>query len=158
MRISDWSSDVCSSDLGEAGTRFGQRYVGFQHPDCGIDFEVIEDETDTRAPFASPYVPIEHAQRGFHSWTASVREIEDMDFFMHSCWHFEKIGEAGNRHRYTVKGSTEAGTTIHFLYEPDRRQGSWTTEAGIIHHGPFGVPDMDVQELGRASCGGREEQ
>src|SRR3546814_3114742 len=121
MRISDWSSDVCSSDLctysipkgslewwighlnshgiatGEAGTRFGQRYVGFQHPDCGIDFEVIEDETDTRAPFSSPYVPIEHAQRGFHSWTASVREIEDMDFFMHSCWNFEKIGEEGNR-------------------------------------------------------------
>src|SRR3546814_6345460 len=93
---------------GEAGTRFGQRYVGFQHPDCGIDFEVIEDETDTRAPFASPYVPIEHAQRGFHSWTASVREIEDMDFFMHSCWNFEKIGEEGNRHRYRVKGSTEA--------------------------------------------------
>src|SRR3546814_13632276 len=40
---------------GEAGTRFGQRYVGFQHPDCGIDFEVIEYEYDTRAPFAHPY-------------------------------------------------------------------------------------------------------
>src|SRR3546814_1579970 len=91
------------------------------------------------------YVPIEHAQRGFHSWTASVREIEDMDFFMHSCWNFEKIGEEGNRHRYRVKGSTEAGTIIDFLYEPDRRQGSWTIAEGIIHHGAFAVPDMDVQ-------------
>src|SRR3546814_1789800 len=64
-----WIGHLTSHGIatGEAGTRFGQRYVGFQHPDCGIDFEVIEDETDTRAPFASPYVPIEHAQRGFHS-------------------------------------------------------------------------------------------
>src|SRR3546814_5349768 len=77
MRISDWSSDVCSSDL--------------------------------------------------------------------SCWNFEKIGEEGNRHRYRVKGSTEAGTIIDFLYEPDRRQGSWTIAEGIIHHGAFAVPDMDVQ-------------
>src|SRR3546814_5194946 len=68
-----------------------------------------------------------------------------MDFFMHSCWNFEKIGEEGNRHRYRVKGSTEAGTIIDFLYEPDRRQGSWTIAEGIIHHGAFAVPDMDVQ-------------
>src|SRR3546814_5535812 len=28
---------------------------------------------------------------------------------------------------------------------PDRRQGSWTIAEGIIHHGAFAVPDMDVQ-------------
>src|SRR3546814_11394128 len=64
---------------------------------------------------------------------------------MHLCWNFEKIGEEGNRHRYRVKGSTEAGTTIDFLSEPDRRQGSWTIAEGIIHHGAFAVPDMEVQ-------------
>lgn len=127
------------------GTRFGQRFVGFQHPDCGIDFEVLEDENDARQPYASPYVPIEHAQRGFHSWTASIRELEDMDFFMENCWNFEKIGEEGNRHRYRVKGATEAGTIIDLLHEPDMRQGSWTIAEGIIHHGAFAVPDMDVQ-------------
>src|SRR3546814_4018522 len=69
---------------GKPGVRFGQRFVGFEHPDCGIEFEVLEDEHDTREPYASPYVPIEHAQRGFHSWTDSVRELEDLDFFMNN--------------------------------------------------------------------------
>src|SRR3546814_18200583 len=64
---------------------------------------------------------------------------------MHYCWNFDKIGEEGNRHRYRVKGSTEAGTIIDFLYEPDRRQGSWTIAECIIHHGAFAAPDMDVQ-------------
>src|SRR3546814_8343957 len=54
---------------GKPGVRFGQRFVGFEHPDCGIEFEVLEDEHDTREPYASPYVPIEHARRGFHSWS-----------------------------------------------------------------------------------------
>src|SRR3546814_10728508 len=174
MRISDWGSDVCSSDLqftvctysipkgslewwiehldkngiptGKPGVRFGQRFVGFEHPDCGIEFEVLEDEHDTREPYASPYVPIEHAQRGFHSWTASVRELEDMDFFMNNCWNFEKIGEEGNRHRYRVKGTKDSGTVIDIVHEPDRRQGSWTIAEGIIHHGAFAVPDLRSEE------------
>lgn len=134
--------DIATS---EPGVRFGQRFIAFQHPDCGIDFEVLEDALDQREPFDSPYVPLEHAQRGFHSWTASVRELEDMDQFMDSCWNFEKVGEEGNRHRYRIKGADTPGTIIDLLHEPDRRQGTWTIAEGIIHHGAFAVPDMDVQ-------------
>src|SRR3546814_8507097 len=35
MRISDWSSDVCSSDLGGKGERFGERGHGARfRPEC----------------------------------------------------------------------------------------------------------------------------
>src|SRR3546814_4681799 len=84
--------------------------------------------TDTLFPYTTLFRSIEHAQRGFHSWTASVRELEDMDFFMNNCWNFEKIGEEGNRHRYRVKGTKDSGTVIDIVHEPDRRQGSRSEE------------------------------
>src|SRR3546814_1145857 len=37
MRISDWSSDVCSSDLNRGHMETGYRLIGFEHPDH-IDF------------------------------------------------------------------------------------------------------------------------
>lgn len=129
----------------EPRERFGQAFVGFEHPDCGIAFEVVEDANDTRVPWASEYVPVEHAVRGFHSWTASVNEIEDMDWFMKNAWNFEKIGQEGDMFRYAVQGDDGAGKLIDILHEPGKRQGSWTISEGIIHHGAFAVPDMDVQ-------------
>lgn len=137
------------ADHGIASTepreRFGQAFVGFEHPDCGIAFEVIEDATDQRTPWASEYVPAEHAVRGFHSWTASVNEMEDMDWFMQNAWNFEKIGQEGAIARYRVKADDGPGKTIDILHEPGKRQGSWTISEGIIHHAAFAVPDMDVQ-------------
>src|SRR3546814_20819013 len=77
-----------------------------------------------------------------------------MDFFMNNCWNFEKIGEEGNRHRYRVKGTKDSGTVIDIVHEPDRRQGSWTIAEGIIHHGAFAVPDIDVQARIKFEAGG----
>jgi 2,6-dichloro-p-hydroquinone 1,2-dioxygenase len=124
--------------------RFGQRYLAFEHPDCGIEFEVVEDASDDRAPWRSPYVPVEHAVRGFHDWTASVRELEDMDMFMGAAWNFEKLGTDGPFTRYQVNGGG-AGKLIDVLHEPDRRQGSWTIGEGTVHHGAFAVPDLETQ-------------
>lgn len=126
--------------------RFGQMFVAFEHPDCGIAFEVVEDPNDAREPWESPYVPNEHAVRGFHSWTASVNEMEDMDWFMHNAWNFEKVGQEGQLTRYRVRGDEGPGKTIDVLHEPGRRQGSWTISEGIIHHGAFAVPDLDAQD------------
>ncbi len=125
--------------------RFGQALIRFQHPGCGIDFEVIEDAADTRSPWDSPYVPKQHAVRGFHSWTASVQELEDMDWFLHNAWNFEKLAEEGSYHRYGVRGDAGPARIIDVLHEPGRRQGTWTLGEGIIHHGAFAVPDLDVQ-------------
>ncbi len=125
---------------------FGQASVTFEHPDCGIQFAVTEDANDQREPWASEYVPIEHAVRGFHSWTASVRELEDMEWFMSNAWNFEKVGAEGDLHRFRVRGDDGPAKIIDVLHEPDRRQGSWTIGEGTIHHGAFAVPDMEVQD------------
>src|SRR3546814_16928104 len=104
MRISDWSSDVCSSDLkrgagqisavsynapvgtlswwqehliksgvtvSEERERFGQKYLSFEQPDCGVGFELNEQDTGGQfEPLDSPYVPQDVAMRGFQTRTA----------------------------------------------------------------------------------------
>jgi catechol 2,3-dioxygenase-like lactoylglutathione lyase family enzyme len=129
----------------EEKMRFGQPYISFAHPGCGIDFEVVEDGADTRVPWESPNVPKQHAARGFHSWTASVRELEDMEWFLYNAWNFEKVGVEGQFHRYRVRGENGPGKTIDLLHEPARRQGTWTIGEGTIHHGAFAVPNLEVQ-------------
>lgn len=125
--------------------RFGQQSVRFSHPECAIEFEVTEDANDTRLPWDSPHVPTEHAVRGFHSWTASVQELEDMDWFLTRAWNFEKVAQDGMYHRYAVRGDCGAGKAIDVIHEPGRRQGTWTIGEGIIHHGAFAVPDLEAQ-------------
>lgn len=142
-----WQKHLNAHDIktSEPKERFGQAFLSFAHPECGIEFEVVEASDDKRTPWESKYVPLEHAVRGFHSWTASVNEQEDMDWFMVNAWNFEKTGQEGARHRYRVRGDDGPGKTIDVLHEPGKRQGSWVISEGIIHHGAFAVPDLEVQ-------------
>lgn len=126
------------------GERFGQPLLAFEHPGCGIPFEVVEDATDTRAPWKSPHVPERHAVRGFHNWTATVRELDDFDGFMKDAWEFTPVGRDGRYTRYQVEGGGPA-RLIDVLHAPDLRQGTWTVGEGTIHHGAFDVPDLATQ-------------
>lgn len=122
--------------------RFGERYLRVVH--AGIDFEVVEDATDLRTPWKSEYVPERYAVRGFHNWTATVREFEDMDIFLRNAWNFRPTMTDGKFKRYeTQEGG--AGKRIDIFHEADLRQGSWTLGQGIVHHGAFDVADYDTQ-------------
>lgn len=122
--------------------RFGEKYLRVVH--AGIDFEVVEDPTDTRKPWKSEYVPEQYAVRGFHNWTATVRELEDMEIFMQQAWYLRKTATDGKFTRYEA-GEGGAGRRIDILHEPDLRQGTWTLGQGTVHHGAFDVPDYDAQ-------------
>jgi len=141
-----WKERLQKHDVAVQGPkeRFGYRFLTFQHPDCGIDFELLEDPADTRKPWVSEHVPEAYAIRGFHSWTASVREIDDMHFFMGEAWNFHKVGQEGDIHRYAV-GEGAGGQVVELRFDPDRRQGTWTVGEGTVHHGAFAVPDLDTQ-------------
>jgi catechol 2,3-dioxygenase-like lactoylglutathione lyase family enzyme len=122
--------------------RFGERYIRVVH--AGIDFEIVEDRTDTRKPWKSDYVPEQYAVRGFHNWTATVREAGDMDVFMQQAWNFRPTMHDGKFTRYeTEEGGP--GRRIDILHDTELRQGSWTLGQGIVHHGAFDVPDYDTQ-------------
>src|SRR3546814_3521328 len=75
MRISDWSSDVCSSDLGAIFTRLKALGVDVVFANSGTDFPpVIEGLAEARArDLALPralVIPHEHAAMGMaHGYT-----------------------------------------------------------------------------------------
>jgi catechol 2,3-dioxygenase-like lactoylglutathione lyase family enzyme len=125
--------------------RFGQQILQIEHPECGIGFELIEDSSDTRKPWKSTYVPEQYAIRGFHSWTVSLNDLEDMNFFMNEAWNYQAVGKDGAFTRYQVdKGGPSK--TVDLLHEPNRRPGNWSYGEGMVHHGAFGVPNMQVQD------------
>ena len=62
--------------------RFGTQRLDFAHP-CGIPYSIVgETEQDDREPWDGGDVPLEHAIRGAHGTTTSVREPEPMDDFL----------------------------------------------------------------------------
>jgi hydroquinone 1,2-dioxygenase/2,6-dichloro-p-hydroquinone 1,2-dioxygenase/glyoxalase family protein len=125
--------------------RFGQNILQIEHPECGLLFELVEDPKDTRKPFSSKYVPDQYAIRGFHSWTVSLRDLEDMHFFMNEGWNYNKTGTDGAFTRYEV-GKGGAAHSVDLWLQPDRAPCNWSYGEGMVHHGAFGVPSIEVQD------------
>lgn len=127
------------------GERFGQQILEFDHPDCGLTLELIEDPTDSRKPFRSDDIPSEYALRGFHNWTVLARETDDMDFFLREGWNYQRLGGDGAYSRYAV-GDGKAAHIVDIHHQPDAASGSWFYGEGMVHHGAFGVPDLTTQQ------------
>lgn len=125
--------------------RFGEKLLRFRHSDCALQFELVEVEDDPRKPYAeSPYVPAEYGIRGFHSWTVSSRDHEDMAAFLREGWNHKPIGTDGKYVRYAV-GNGGPARLVDLEIDPDRRPGSWAYGEGTVHHGAFEVPDAETQ-------------
>jgi catechol 2,3-dioxygenase-like lactoylglutathione lyase family enzyme len=139
--------------ISKISERFGQGVLRFEHPDCPLDFELIEDPTDSRKPFIGGGIPAQYAIRGFHSWTVLAREAEDMDIFMTEGWNYRPIGSDGTFTRYVV-GDGEAGHVVDLHLQPQAKAGSWFFGEGMIHHGAFKVPSLAVQEQVKAEVEG----
>nr|ABP93364.1 HCH-ring cleavage dioxygenase LinE [Pseudomonas aeruginosa] len=131
--------------VSEVRERFGQKYLSFEHPDCGVGFEIIEQDTDGQfEPWDSPYVPKEVALRGFHSWTATLNRNEEMDSFMRNAWNLKPQGRDGNYQRYAF-GNGGAAKVLDVYIDEDERPGTWALGEGQVHHAAFEVADLDVQ-------------
>jgi hydroquinone 1,2-dioxygenase/2,6-dichloro-p-hydroquinone 1,2-dioxygenase/glyoxalase family protein len=146
--------------------RFGQKVLKMEHPDCPVlHFELVEDSSDKRKPFTSKYVPDQYAIRGFHSWTVSLRDMDDMHFFLNEGWNYNRLGTDGAFTRYTVNGGG-AAHTVDLWLQPDVPPGNWSYGEGMVHHGAFGVPSLQVQDqvklevegLGFTDCSDRKHR
>jgi glyoxalase family protein len=124
--------------------RFGERLLNFTHP-CGIPYELVGVEKDSRKPFSNGAVPAEHGIRGTHGITVSLRDIEDSDEFMQLGWNGQNRRNDGAYVRYEV-GAGGSGTIVDFHVEPGRKQGSWMYGEGVPHHCAFEVDTLDVQK------------
>lgn len=142
----DWWRD----HLGKGGVeprreeRFGEHLLSFAHPDCGIGFEIIESTKPAFESYAGPYVPKAYALQGFHSWSGTVNEFEDMDDFLIHSWSMRPVGKDGAYTRYEM-GAGGPSRIFDLRHKPDMRQGSWYYAEGIVHHAAFDIPDLDGQ-------------
>ena len=125
--------------------RFGQRFITFEHPDCGVGFEIVEQDGDrTYGLWESPYVPAEYALDGFHSWTAKIHPREEMDDFLRHAWNLIHVGNDGSYRRYAF-GKGGPGKTLDILVDESADNGTWKLGEGTVHHAAFEVKDVDVQ-------------
>jgi glyoxalase family protein len=124
--------------------RFGQRYLRFWHPG-GIGLELIEADADERTPLLTDGIGPDHAVRGIHSVTLSLRDVDESAHFV-SELGFRKVASEGPWTRFDV-GPGGAGATVDFLHEPDAPAGTTTYAAGTYHHVAFNVQRESHHQL-----------
>ncbi|NUY32376.1 ring-cleaving dioxygenase [Paraburkholderia atlantica] len=123
--------------------RFDERRQRFHHP-CGIEFDLVETDIDTRPPCVTSDIPEACAIRGVHSITLSLREVDESILFMNEALGFRQVGQSGPYHRFETH-TGGPGMVVEFLHEPDRHQGSSIYGEGTIHHVAFAVDSVKEQ-------------
>ena len=129
----------------EVTERFSERRQRFQHP-CGIEFDLVASDRDTRLPCVANDIPEEFAIRGVHSITLSLREVAESIIFMKDALDFRYAGASGLHHRFETADG-KPGTIVEFLHEPDLHQGSSIYGEGAIHHVAFAVDSVEQQMI-----------
>jgi glyoxalase family protein len=125
--------------------RFDERRQRFYHP-CGIEFDLVETDLDTRPACVGSGIPEAFAIRGVHSVTLSLREVAESILFMNDALGFRQVGQSGPYYRFETH-TGGPGTVVEFLHEPDRHQGSSIYGEGTIHHVAFAVDNVDQQMI-----------
>ena len=97
--------------------RFGERRIHFAHP-CGIEYDLIGCDTDTRKPWTTEETPEAVAIRGVHGITVSVRELAEPERFTEVAWNGQKTAQHGAYVRYEM-GKGGPGTIIEYAEEPN---------------------------------------
>jgi glyoxalase family protein len=144
---------------------FGLSRLHFAHP-CGIEYALVgEPEIDDRSPYEGSDVPAEHAIRGTHGVTISVRDADEMCEFVENGLRGRPGGTDGASRKFDV-ATTGYGGAIEILHEPDLPQASWRFGEGVVHHVAYDVGDPETQQrakdwlegLGYTDCSERKDR
>lgn len=144
---------------------FGAPRLAFAHP-CGIEYALVgESASDEREPWEGGGVSAEHAIRGAHGITISVRDADEMTEFLERGLGARAMTEEGPRRHFEV-GSTGHGRSIELLHEPDVPPGTWRFGEGTVHHAAYDVGDPESQQelkdrlegLGYTDCSERKDR
>ncbi len=127
----------------ETVERFGEERQRFIHP-CGIEFDLVAQDRDTRPACVAADIPSDVAIRGVHSITLSLREVEESIPYMQDVLEFRYAGVEGAYHRFEIDDGAP-GLVVEFLHEPNRPQGSSIYGEGTVHHVAFAVDSLDQQ-------------
>jgi glyoxalase family protein len=130
-------------------TRFGAPAVALRDPD-GIELELVEAGGDDRQPWTGSDVPAEHAVRGFHGVTLSLRDPGPTAALLTTVMGFHADAADDGRIRFRA-GAGGPGSVVDLLTEA--RPG--VEAAGTVHHVAFRTPDDERQAAWRQELVGR---
>lgn len=120
--------------------RFEETYIYLEDND-GLGLELVANHQDQRQGFTYGNIPAEHAIKGFYGVALSEEGYEKTARLLTEHMDHLKIGENGNRFRYSASG--QPGDFIDVLCSPDRLQGLGGT--GTVHHVAFATPNETTQ-------------
>jgi glyoxalase family protein len=125
----------------EAGSRFGERVLGFADPD-GIRLEIVgHDEAEAGEPARDASVPAEYAVRGFFGVTLAEAGLVETEKML-GAMGFDRVGEEGAWYRFAAAGDGLA-SRVDVLVAPQMSRPR--TGAGTIHHIAFRNADDAAQ-------------
>jgi glyoxalase family protein len=141
-----WADRVASSGIPCSETeRFGAQRLAFKHP-CGIDYSLVGTTgPDPRTPWEGSGVGAEHAIRGAHGTTTSVREAGPMASFITDGLGGEHVASEGPHHQFRIGTDEGQGRLLELVEEPDLPQGTWHFGEGTIHHHALDVGSAESQ-------------
>jgi glyoxalase family protein len=116
--------------------RFNEGFIYLEDHD-GLGIELIENNQDKRSGFTYGGVEEQNSIRGFHSITLSEDGYERTAGLLTAQMDHQKIGEQGNRFRYSASGAI--GDIVDIVCEPERMRG--LQGAGTVHHIAFATND-----------------
>lgn len=122
---------------------FDQPRLQLAHP-CGIEYALVGVDDDDRAPWTDGGVPAEHAIRGVHGVTVSVKDMEPMAEFVGEGLGGATLAHTEGRQLFEI-GNTGRGRTLEILHEPHLPQATWRFGEGVPHHMALSVDDHAAQ-------------
>lgn len=137
-----WEKRFSAEGVGSVAReeKFGEKRLTFSGPD-GDSFALVEDKTDSRAPWSKGGVPADEAIRGFHSVSLRLRDAGATDELL-KFMGYEEADRSGAIRRLALKGGNGADIVdIETLPgAPLARLGG-----GSVHHVAFAVEDRAKQ-------------
>ena len=127
--------------------RFGEEVIRLSDPD-GLILELIpSSKTPEAAPWPDGSVADEHAIRGFHGVTASLRDTAPTARLLTDVFGYQRTHEQDGRLRLAPPGLAAPSSTIDLL---TLRNGHRARQsAGSVHHIAFRVENDEVQTAWR---------
>jgi glyoxalase family protein len=125
----------------DAAPRFGEESILVTDP-SGLVVELIGNDTDTRAPWASGGIDETSAVRGLHSVSLEVRDPKRTVDFMREMLGFEVVNEMEGRIRVAVNGDGP-GKSMDIVHAGD---ADWAKNGlGTVHHVAMAIGSEDDQ-------------
>lgn len=120
--------------------KFGEKYLTFLDPD-GLKLELTETANDSRKPWETEEVKAEHATRGFHHITLTLKDKTATAAILTEIFGYKLAATEVNRFRY-ITDAVDNASIVDIVELPEEKHGH--VAGGSVHHVAFRVKNDEI--------------